>query len=328
MSDRIACDFCEHRCRLAPGQTGRCSIRKREGDRIVTVNYAEHVSLAVDPIEKKPLYHFYPGSSALSSALFGCNMGCEFCQNYSISQPQFFGSLNTRYIPPEELASKLSTGGHQVAAFTYSEPSVWQDYMLDAGRAIKAAGGSNVMVTNGFFTEESLKRFLPVIDAFNIDLKGGEEFYRRLCKTPMEPVLRNIRALGSMESGPILEVTTMLLEGAHSESEIMELAGELDEAGVQVWHLSSFRPTYRMRDWTSTSEEFLERIYRRAKEETRIPYIYAFSRRHREYEQTFCPNCATLCIDRLGFTIRENRLLRGACPKCGCELYGRFDKEK
>jgi len=288
------------------------------------VNYGEHVSLAVDPIEKKPLYHFRPGGTALSSALFGCNMGCEFCQNSTISQPQFFGSLNTTYISPEELAGELRRGGHPIAAFTYSEPSVWQDYMLDAAKAVKAAGGESVMVTNGYWTEESLERFLPWIDAFNIDLKGGEEFYRKLCKAHLDPILRNIRDIASMEEGPILEVTTMLLEGAHQEEEIMELAGALDEAGVQVWHLSGFRPSYKMRDWKSTSEDFLERIYQRARTETNIPYIYGFSRRHREYEQTFCPDCGTLCIDRWGFEVSDNRLTGGKCPSCGTPLYGRF----
>lgn len=324
-ADRIRCDFCEHRCNLAPGEVGRCSIRKRVGDKIVTVNYGEHVSLAVDPIEKKPLYHFYPGAQALSSALFGCNMGCEFCQNASISQPEFFGSLNTTYIGPEELAQELSQGGYPIAAFTYSEPSVWQDYMLDAAAEVHKVGGKNVMVTNGWFTREALERFLPHIDAFNIDLKGGDEFYRKLCKTPMKPVLRNIREIAAMEDGPTLEVTTMLLEGAHSEEEIMELAYALDEAKVQVWHLSCFRPSYKMRGWQSTSEDFLERVYMRAKEETNIPFIYGFSRRHREYEQTFCPNCGTLCVDRWGFEVSNNRVDHGRCPSCGTKLYGRYE---
>lgn len=320
---RIRCDFCEHRCNLADGERGKCAIRRREGDRIRTFNYGEHVSLAVDPIEKKPLYHFYPGSEVLSSALFGCNMGCEFCQNASISQPEFFGSLNTRYIGPDELARERREGGYPVVAYTYSEPTVWQDYMLDAARTVHASGGTNVMVTNGFFTREALDRFLPVIDAFNIDLKGGDTFYRELCKTPMKPILRNIRAIAGMENGPVLEVTTMLLEGAHTEEEIMELAHALDDAGVQVWHLSCFRPSYKMRDWKSTGEEFLERIYMRSKEETKIPFIYGFSRRHREYEQTFCPNCGRVCIDRWGFEVNHNHLLGGRCPSCGTEIYGR-----
>lgn len=323
--DRIRCDFCEHRCNLADGEVGKCAVRRRDGGRIVTVNYGEHVSLAVDPIEKKPLYHFYPGASALSSALFGCNMGCEFCQNASISQPEFFGSLNTRYIGPEELARERSDGGYPVVAYTYSEPTVWQDYMLDAAAAVKRSGGKNVMVTNGFFTREALDRFLPVIDAFNIDLKGGDQFYRKLCKTPMKPILRNIRTLAAMEEGPTLEVTTMLLEGAHTEAELMELAAALDEAGVQVWHLSCFRPSYKMRDWKSTSEDFLERIYTRSKEETNIPFIYGFSRRHREYEQTFCPNCGTLCVDRWGFEVSDNRLREGRCPSCASPIYGRYE---
>ena len=140
-AQRITCDFCEHRCSLADGQHGICGIRVRDGEVIRTENYGQHVSLAVDPIEKKPLYHMLPGAEALSSALYGCNFRCSFCQNCSISQPELYRNLQTRYIAPEDLAGDLAGGGYSVAAFTYSEPTVWQDYMLDAARAVRAVGG-------------------------------------------------------------------------------------------------------------------------------------------------------------------------------------------
>jgi pyruvate formate lyase activating enzyme len=329
---RLVCDFCEHRCSLREGQTGRCGIRRREGDTIRTINYGEHVSLAVDPIEKKPLYHVLPGAQALSSALYGCNFTCTFCQNCSISQPELFRSLSTRYISPRDLAKELKRGGYPVAAFTYSEPTVWQDYMLDAAGEIKNEGGLAVMVTNGFFTEEALDRMLPVIDAFNIDLKGDEDFYRKLCGGHVEPVIRNIQRLaGGGEDRPqgetrrpVLEVTTMLMEGEHTEDGIVELAHTLDRAGVQVWHLSAFYPAYRMSHRAPTTPEFLSAVYERVRRETSIPHVYAFSRQHARYQQTFCSRCGALCIDRRGFGLSENHLINGECPECGTPMYGIF----
>ncbi|MDA3948234.1 MAG: AmmeMemoRadiSam system radical SAM enzyme [Spirochaeta sp.] len=322
-SPRITCDFCEHRCSLADGQHGICGIRVRKGDAIYTENYGEHVSLAVDPIEKKPLYHMFPGASVLSSALYGCNFRCSFCQNCSISQPELYRHLQTRYIAPDELARNLTDGGYPVAAFTYSEPTVWQDYMLDAARAIRAVGGRTAMITNGFFTEAALERMHPLIDAFNIDLKGDEAFYRSLCGGHVEPILRNIRTLAG-DAAALLEVTTMVMEGEHSEDGIMELAGLLDDAGVKVWHLSAFRPAYKMTDHAPTRPEFLDRLYERITAETGIPHVYAYSRRHASYQQTFCANCGGLCIDRRRFALAENRLHDGTCPACGTPMYGVF----
>jgi pyruvate formate lyase activating enzyme len=325
---RITCDFCEHRCSLKEGQRGICWIRRRIGDRIVTTNYGEHVSLAVDPIEKKPLYHVLPGSYALSSALAGCNFRCTFCQNCTISQPDLYRNLDTRYIGPDDLAQQMSGAGYPVAAFTYSEPTVWQDYMVDAATAVRAAGGRSVMITNGFFTEEALERFLPVIDAFNIDLKGDDRFYRSLCGGRAEPIRRNIRTLAAAAETTrypsILEVTTMVMEGEHTEESMRDIAAFLAEAGVQVWHLSAFRPAYKMMDHTPTRPAFLDEIYRIVSAEYSIPHVYAYSGRHAAYQQTFCPACGELCIDRRGFELVANRLVDGGCPKCGTLMYGIF----
>jgi len=323
---KITCDFCEHRCSLKEGQRGICWIRKRVGDRIVTTNYGEHVSLAVDPIEKKPLYHVLPGSFALSSALAGCNFRCTFCQNCTISQPDLYRNLDTRYIGPDDLARRTTGAGYPVAAFTYSEPTVWQDYMIDAATAVRAAGGRSVMITNGFFTEEALERLLPVIDAFNIDLKGDDHFYRSLCGGRADPIRRNIRTLAAATGAhaPVLEVTTMVMEGEHTEAGLREIAAFLADAGVQVWHLSAFRPAYRMMDHSPTRPAFLDEIYRIVSEEYPIPHLYAYSSRHAAYQQTFCSACGELCIDRRGFELVENRLVDGGCPKCGTLMYGIF----
>lgn len=320
----LKCDFCEFRCTIPEGGVGRCGIRSNVGGVIRTVNYGEHVSLAVDPVEKKPLYHVLPGAQVLSSALFGCNFTCSFCQNCTISQPAYRESIRTRFISPNELAEETQRGGYPLVAFTYSEPTVWNDYVVDAAREVNAAGARSVMVTNGYFTSETLERLVPHISAFNIDLKGGDHFYRKLCGARVGPVLRNIRTIAAMTNGPVLEVTTMLLEGEHTEEEIMELAGELDEAGVQVWHLSAFHPASNMSDHPPTTSTFLERIYDRARAQTGIPHIYAFSRSRAAFADTFCPECGELCIRRSGFSITQNLTTTGACPSCGARLYGLF----
>lgn len=328
--DRIRCDFCEHRCALADGQTGICGVRRRVGDEIVTTNYGEHVSLAVDPIEKKPLYHVLPGVKALSSALYGCNFRCSFCQNCTISQPELYRNLRTRYIAPETLAEELDREGYPVAAFTYSEPTVWQDYVIDAATAVRRVGGRSVMITNGFFTDEAIDRLVPVIDAFNIDLKGDEHFYRSLCGGHVEPILRNIRRIaamyhhGSDGRGPVLEVTTMVMEGEHTADGIMEIARLLEDAGVRVWHLSAFHPAYKMLDHAATRPAFLDELYQRITAETTIPHVYAYSSRHASYQQTFCPECGALCIDRKRFALAGNYLTDGRCPDCGTPIYGLF----
>lgn len=318
----MQCDFCEFRCTIPEGKLGRCGIRYNDGERIRTVNYGEHVSLAVDPVEKKPFYHVLPGSQVLSSALFGCNFTCSFCQNCAISQKAFRDTIRTRFISPEELAEETSSGGYPLVAFTYSEPTVWSDYVVDAARAVATAGAQSMMVTNGYFTEETLGRLLPHICAFNIDLKGGDQFYQKLCGATVEPVLRNIRTITAMNDGPVLEVTTMLLEGEHSLAEIMELAHAIDEAGVKVWHLSAFRPASQMSDHKATSGSFLEQVYDQARRQTRIPHVYAYSRSRPEFADTYCPACGERCVDRSGFAVQKNHLREGLCPACGEPLYG------
>lgn len=322
--ERLTCDFCEHRCSLKDGQTGVCGVRTRRGDTIVTTNYGEHVSLAVDPIEKKPLYHVMPGARALSSALFGCNFRCSFCQNCTISQPNLFRDLKTRYISPEDLDRQRVDGGYPVVAFTYSEPTVWQDYVIDTAQFVHRSGGRAAMITNGFFTDSALDRLLPAIDAFNIDLKGDEEFYRTLCGGHAAPVLRNISRIVREEKS-VLEVTTMVMEGVHTVQNIVDLGLHLSESGVKVWHLSAFYPAYKMQDHPATRPEFLDEIYQRVSQETAIPHIYAFSRRNAAYQQTRCPSCGALCIDRRHFTLVENTLDHGRCPSCGDALYGLYE---
>lgn len=328
MSDRagrdesLRCDFCAHRCLLAPGQVGICGIRENRDGRLVTLTRERVVAAAVDPIEKKPLYHFYPGSTAFSIALAGCNFRCKFCQNASIAFPELFEYRSERR-GVDDIVHAWRLSGSPTIAYTYSEPGVWQDYLIDTAVPARREGARIVMVSNGFLTPEATDRLVPVVDGFNIDLKGDDAFYRSLCRGRHDPVLDTITRLSA--AGRHLEVTTMLIESRHSPEILDRLAEELAGAGVQVWHLSRFHPAWQMLDQPATSESFLRDAILRLRERwlAQIPFIYAGNSRQREYLQTECPQCATLCIDRDGMT--HDVTNHGCCPSCGATIYGLFD---
>ncbi len=318
----VVCEFCAHCCRIPEGGVGRCGVRENRRGKIVTKNYGEVVALAVDPIEKKPLYHFMPGSEALSVALTGCNFTCKFCQNYSLSQPEFFSSIRTRRIMPEELEQRMMEINCPVLAYTYGEPTIWRDYMLDVASLVKQNKRKNVMISNGYFSEETLEIILNYIDAFNIDLKGGDRFYRKMCGAKMEPVLSSISKI-SADKRVCLEVTTLLIEKVHTVDEIMWLAEELEKREVKVWHLSRFFPHYKMCDLSATTEAFLHQVIERIKANFNIPHLYAGNSGEEKYNQTICPDCGKVLISRNGWQANSVSLNDGHCV-CGHKLYGCF----
>ena len=205
---RLQCDFCYLMCSLKGGQRGVCGIRENRNGELVTLGYGELVASAIDPIEKKPLYHFLPATETLSVALFGCNYRCKFCQNYHISQGE---RVRGKKVSPSQLAQALKESGTPTLSYTYSEPVVWLDYVEASAKEVKQIGGYNCMITNGSFSKNSLERVLPYIDAFNIDLKGDEAFYRDYCKGQLQPVLDSIETI-SGQKDKVLEVTTLLIE--------------------------------------------------------------------------------------------------------------------
>jgi len=314
------CDFCEHRCHIERGKRGRCGIRENRDGTIVTINYGKLVSLALDPVEKKPLYHFLPGTQTLSLALHGCNFSCRFCQNYSISQKEFFDPDAGEMISPAEVVRIAKERRTPSISFTYSEPTVWQDYLLDTARLAKTEGIRTVMVTNGYFTEEALERLLPLVDAFNIDLKGSNEFYQRQCGATQAPVLRNIARI-AREQGKVLEVTTLVIDAIHHDDEIFSLGVALAERGVQVWHLSAYHPAYRATE-PPTDPRRLGQIFEEIRKKIPIPHLYLGNLWSTEGNDTRCSSCGTLLIARRGFTVAHNVLQEGSCPSCGASLYG------
>ncbi len=330
---KLTCDFCYRMCEIEEGSRGYCGIREcREGE-IITVHYGYLLAAAVDPIEKKPMYHFCPGDKTLSAALFGCNYTCSFCQNHDISQrtsPLFPASrkqLRGEYTSPRQLVSRMDECGVSIMSYTYSAPVVWQDYMLDTARLVHEQGGLNCMVTNGSFSAQSLERVLPLIDGINIDVKGDEQFYKTYCKAELSPVLRAVEAC-ARRPGTVLEVTTLLIEGIHTLEEVRAMGQLLFNAGVQVWHLSRFFPHYRMEDRRSTSEAYLDEAIEVAGE-CRIPYVYGGNSTNPEHSITRCPTCGTQVITRRGYYVRVQRelqhsMLMNMCTGCGERIYGKF----
>ena len=329
---KIRCDFCFHQCLLGEDETGICGVRKNHEGRVITTVYGEVVSLGVDPIEKKPFYHVKPGSSTLSVALPGCNLSCEFCQNYAISQYNRARIGNTGkkqdLTSPKELVDLLVESELEIMSYTYSDPVVWQDYMLDTAKLVRSVEhGLNCMVTNGSMSAESLLIMLDYIDAFNIDVKGDEEFYRTYCNGSLAPVLQNLEQICT-DGRAVVEVTTLVIEGIHSQNDIFRLGCQLREAGVQVWHLSRFFPAYKMLDRQQTSEKFLHDMLQTASE-SGIPYIYSGNSRERLFVSTRCPECGTVLIPAHDYSgdagvSAGKHIVDGKCAECGDPIYGLF----
>jgi len=334
---KITCDYCYRMCEIEEGKRGYCGIRENRGGEAITVNYGNVLAAAADPIEKKPLYHVRPGQKTLSVALFGCNYACSFCQNHDLSQrssplfPAPWKDWRPEETEPEELVKRMNECGLSMMSFTYSEPIVWQNYMLDAAKLVKEQGGINSMVTNGSFSPAALKRILPYIDAYNIDLKGDEAFYKHYCKSALQPVLDGIETIASHED-KIIEITTLLIEGIHRIDDVYWLGEFLSRAGIQVWHLSRFFPHYRMENREPTSERFLQEALQAASS-CGIPYIYAGNSSNPYYSKTRCPNCSKEIVSRRGYYVQiedevKKRIQGGHCANCGHPIYGIFDQHK
>ncbi len=300
----MICDFCYRMCDIPEGGTGFCLSRFNDRGNLKDLCYAGLASMAVDPVEKKPLNHFLPGTRTLSIAMQGCNFTCDFCQNHEISQHHVMRDA----VDPAVVAGYAEACGCPSISYTYSEPMVWQDYMLEVASLAHARGLLNIMVTNGSFSAASLERILPCIDAYNIDLKGDEEFYRNICHASAGPVLSSIERI--VGYGSHLEVTTMVIEGIHNEEMIGALACMLERRGVNVWHLSRFYPMYRMRDRKQTGELFLKDMIAIASSHG-IPFIYPGN--SSLPDMCRCPSCG-MSIHRPGAD--------GLCPVCGRKLYG------
>jgi pyruvate formate lyase activating enzyme len=308
---KIRCMLCPHHCVLKPGETGLCFGRKNIDGKLMAVNYCLTTSLAVDPIEKKPLYHFYPGTDIVSIAPNGCNLRCPFCQNAEISQEQ----IPTREITPEDLVSMCRKYSAIGVAYTYSEPLIWYEFLIDAGTAILKAGFRNVLVTNGMIEEAPLKQLLPLIDAMNIDLKSiREDFYRKVVKGDLKTVLRTIRLA---HQACHIELTNLLITGVNDSNEdihaLVDWISDLDRS-IPL-HFSRYFPHYKMSN-PPTPQERLEYAYTTAKE--KLEYVYVGNINIPDTNHTHCSECGNLLIERSPFYAAQIVGLDGVkCNKCG-----------
>ncbi|MCX7962627.1 MAG: AmmeMemoRadiSam system radical SAM enzyme [Burkholderiales bacterium] len=325
---RIQCDLCPRDCRLHEGQRGLCFVRKREGDRMVLATYGRSSGFCVDPIEKKPLNHFYPGSAVLSFGTAGCNLACKFCQNWDISKSRETDRL-TDAASPEAIARAALRLGCRSVAFTYNDPVIFAEYAMDIADACHAAGVQTVAVTAGYIHAAPRAEFFAKMDAANVDLKAfTDDFYFRLCAGRLAPVLETLEYLVK-ETRVWTEITTLLIPGwndsdAELEAECRWIAERL---GPDVpLHFTAFHPDWRLTDVPPTPPETLARARRIARAHG-LRYVYTGNVHDEEGGTTYCPSCGAALIVRDWYEILAYRVTEsGACAACGTPIAGRWGK--
>ncbi len=320
---RILCYLCPRFCVMSDGQAGFCYIRKNAGGTLVSLAYAQPCAVHVDPIEKKPLFHFMPGSRILSMGTAGCNMGCKFCQNWEISKSRE-DQVRAVHLPPGDVVRLARREACPAVAFTYNEPTIWAEYVIDISRRAREAGVRTAMVTNGYVTPEALPDLYEHIDAANVDLKAfTDSFYRKITLTHLAPVLATLEAL--VRRGVWVEVTTLIIPTLNDAiEEIRELAAWIrDHLGPEVpLHLTAFHPDFRLRDLPATSHETLHAA-RHAAIETGLRFVYEGNVMCEEGSTTFCPGCGAALVRRTWHRVHGSRLVNGRCA-CGRAIPGHF----
>ncbi|MEA2102466.1 MAG: AmmeMemoRadiSam system radical SAM enzyme [Thermodesulfobacteriota bacterium] len=324
--NRVRCTLCPFRCILAEGETGVCGVRKNINGTLMSLVWSKAVASGCDPIEKKPLFHVLPGSKAFSIATVGCNMRCAFCQNSDISQyPRDTGGIIGQDLPPEKVVSMAVAAGCSSIAYTYTEPTIFMEYLLDIAVLAKEAGLLNVMVSNGFISTDVITGSLKgLIDAINCDLKAfSDRFYRDLCHARLSPVLDAIRAYHA--SGIFTEITTLIIPGENdSDEELRQIAAFIHSIDPDIpWHISQYRPMYRYDKAGPTPTGSLEKARETGLDEG-LHFVYIGNVTGHGGEDTYCPNCSRPIIKRQGFRVRDMHMRKNRCEYCDHIIPGRF----
>jgi pyruvate formate lyase activating enzyme len=319
---KVRCHLCAHRCIISEGKSGICGVRENREGQLYTLVYGKIIARHVDPIEKKPLFHFYPGSRSYSIATVGCNFRCLHCQNWEISQyPRLYSGVAGEEMTPEEVVRETELSGSISISYTYTEPTIFFEFAYDCSRLAHDRGIKNVFVSNGYMTSEAIEVIAPYLDGINIDLKGDNDFYKKVVGAKLEPVLNTIREMKNR--GIWVEVTTLVIPGYNDSEEFFHwVADFLFSVDPSIpWHVTQFYPTYKMTDRPRTPVSTL----RKAREiglKKGLKYVYEGNVPGEGGENTYCPSCGALLIERFGFTITKINLRGGRCSKCNNEIDG------
>lgn len=322
---KIQCQACNHFCVIAPGKRGLCGVRENQNGQLKLLVYGKPIALNLDPIEKKPLYHFLPGTDVFSLGTVGCNFRCDFCQNWDISQgPRLEGTIPySKEFSPQAIVDYCFNNHIPSIAYTYNEPTVFFEYAFDTAQCAREKGIKNIFVSNGYTSKQGIKKIAAVLDANNIDLKSfRDDFYQQHCGARLQPVLEAIELF--LDLGVWVEVTTLVIPYENdSEQELRQIANFLVSLSPDLpWHLSRFYPQYQMMDVPPTDVKILQRAYEIGKS-AGLHYVYIGNVRDEQREHTYCPKCSKIVIERKGYSI-ENYLKQDQCPKCGEKIAGVF----
>ena len=321
--DGVHCFLCNWNCKIANGKKGHCFVRKNIDGTLYSLNYDKLCAANPDPIEKKPLFHFLPGSTSFSIACPGCNFRCIFCQNWQISQPDTANVLEGSAYTPEQIVRAAVDADCKSIAYTYTEPTVFFELAEETAKLAKSKGLANVFVSNGYMSKQAIDAAKGWLDGINIDLKAfSEQFYKDFCKAHIQPVKENIEYIAK-HTDIWMELTTLLIPGRNdSEDELKSIAEFIAGVSVDIpWHVSRFYPQYKMTDVLPTDGAALERAYDIGKE-AGLRYIYIGNLPGVRAESTFCYSCGALLIERVGYRVAKNIIDDYRCPQCNAEIAG------
>lgn len=324
-SDSVKCGLCNHRCQIAKGKAGACGVRKNIGGRLFSLVYGKPISMAIDPVEKKPLFHFLPATKSFSFATVGCNFKCGFCQNWEISQYPKGKDISDeawKETSPEEIVLQAVENKCQSVSYTYTEPTIFFEYAYDTAKIAKRKGLKNIFVTNGYYTQETLELMKKFVDAANIDLKSfNENFYQKVCGAKLGHVLESIK--NTFEAGIWTEITTLIIPSYNDKpEELKKLAEFIASISADIpWHISQYHPDYKF-DAPMTPVAALHNAFDIGKR-AGLNYVYVGNVLGDEKESTFCPSCSAMVIERAGYDVKSN-LKKGKCQNCGLKIPGVF----
>lgn len=313
---KVRCFLCAHHCVISEKKRGICGARENREGTLYSLVYGKLISMNIDPIEKKPFYHFYPASTSMSIATAGCNFKCKHCQNYDISQyTKRHSDIPGERITPEQVVDAAVKAGCKSISYTYTEPTIFFEFAYDCARLAHKKGIKNVFVSNGYTSPEAVKAIAPYLDGNDIDLKGGDKFYRTICGARQQPVLDTIKLM--KELGVWVEVTTLIIPTYNDSHEVLsEIIDFIKSVDASIpWHVSQFYPAFELLDQPRTPIETL----RRAREmglKSGLKYVYEGNVPGEGGENTYCPHCGELLIERFGYQILRNRISDGMCVKC------------